>query len=381
MTKNTSLKNLRKWILFFLGIIILFVSFKLSQTIANSNEIRSPEGKSLVKEVYTLKVKKRSYQVEIPSSGVLEAYRRVSLTSRVQGVMQTIKPLFKTGQKYKAGQTLVQIDASDYRANVKAQRASLYNLITSVLPDLQLDFEGAYEQWSQFLKNFDIEKPTPSLPKMEEKVRLFVSGRGLISSYYALQNLEKNLQYYSLKAPFDGVLVSANMTEGSLVRPGQQMGEFIATDQYELKVSLPKTFIQKIEEGAKVSLKSIDTNQTYEGTVARINAKVNTQTQSVEVFIRVSDPDLKEGMFLEANISANTFEQVFAVDRGLLNGDQELFIVENNTLQLRKVEAIHFTETLAIVKGLENGAVIIAQPLIGAYSGMEVISIVLPIEK
>jgi membrane fusion protein, multidrug efflux system len=381
MTKNTSLKNLRKWILFFLGIIILFVSFKLSQTIANSNEIRSPEGKSLVKEVYTLEVKKRSYQVEIPSSGVLEAYRRVSLTSRVQGVMQTIKPLFKTGQKYKAGQTLVQIDASDYRANVKAQRASLYNLITSVLPDLQLDFEGAYEQWSQFLKNFDIEKPTPSLPKMEEKVRLFVSGRGLISSYYALQNLEKNLQYYSLKAPFDGVLVSANMTEGSLVRPGQQMGEFIATDQYELKVSLPKTFIQKIEEGAKVSLKSIDTNQTYEGTVARINAKVNTQTQSVEVFIRVSDPDLKEGMFLEANISANTFEQVFAVDRGLLNGDQELFIVENNTLQLRKVEAIHFTETLAIVKGLENGAVIIAQPLIGAYSGMEVISIVLPIEK
>ena len=381
MTKNTSLKNLRKWILFFLGIIILFVSFKLSQTIANSNEIRSPEGKSLVKEVYTLEVKKRSYQVEIPSSGVLEAYRRVSLTSRVQGVMQTIKPLFKTGQKYKAGQTLVQIDASDYRANVKAQRASLYNLITSVLPDLQLDFEGAYEQWSQFLKNFDIEKPTPSLPKMEEKVRLFVSGRGLISSYYALQNLEKNLQYYSLKAPFDGVLVSANMTEGSLVRPGQQMGEFIDTDQYELKVSLPKTFIQKIEEGAKVSLHSIDTNQTYEGTVARINAKVNTQTQSVEVFIRVSDPDLKEGMFLEANISANTFEQVFAVDRGLLNGDQELFIVENNTLQLRKVEAIHFTETLAIVKGLENGAVIIAQPLIGAYSGMEVISIVLPIEK
>ena len=381
MTKNTSLKNLRKWILFFLGIIILFVSFKLSQTIANSNEIRSPEGKSLVKEVYTLEVKKRSYQVEIPSSGVLEAYRRVSLTSRVQGVMQTIKPLFKTGQKYKAGQTLVQIDASDYRANVKAQRASLYNLITSVLPDLQLDFEGAYEQWSQFLKNFDIEKPTPSLPKMEEKVRLFVSGRGLISSYYALQNLEKNLQYYSLKAPFDGVLVSANMTEGSLVRPGQQMGEFIDTDQYELKVSFPKTFIQKIEEGAKVSLKSIDTNQTYEGTVARINAKVNTQTQSVEVFIRVSDPDLKEGMFLEANISANTFEQVFAVDRGLLNGDQELFIVENNTLQLRKVEAIHFTETLAIVKGLENGAVIIAQPLIGAYSGMEVISIVLPIEK
>ena len=91
--------------------------------------------------------------------------------------------------------------------------------------------------------------------------------------------------------------------------------------------------------------------------------------------------ELKEGMFLEANISANTFEQVFALDRGLLNGDQELFVLENNALQLKKVEAIHFTRTLAIVKGLENGAIIIAQPLIGAYSGMEVISTVLPIDK
>ena len=140
MTNTKSLKNLRKWILFFLGITILFVSFKFSQSIANANTPDRKEGKSIVKEVYTREVTNGSYQVQIPSNGVLQAYRRVSLTSRVQGLMQTINPLFKVGQKYKAGQTLVKIDASDYSANVKAQRASLYNLITSVLPDLQLDF-------------------------------------------------------------------------------------------------------------------------------------------------------------------------------------------------------------------------------------------------
>ena len=381
MTNTKSLKNLRKWILFFLGITILFVSFKFSQSIANANTPDRKEGKSIVKEVYTLEVTNGSYQVQIPSNGILQAYRRVSLTSRVQGLMQTINPLFKVGQKYKAGQTLVKIDASDYSANVNAQRASLYNLITSVLPDLQLDFVEAYLQWSQFLKDFDIEKPTPPLPKMKENVRLFVSGRGIISSYYALQNLEQNLQYYTLKAPFDGVLVSANMTEGSLVRPGQQLGEFIAVDQYELKVSLPKSYIQKIKEGAKVTLNSIDSNQAYTGTVARINAKVNTQTQSVEVFIRVSNPELKEGVFLEASINATTFDEVFAIDRGLLNGEQELFVVKNNILEYKKVQAIHYTETLAYVKGLENGELIIAQPLIGAYSGMEVIPTVLAIEN
>ncbi len=125
MTNTKSLKNLRKWILFFLGITILFVSFKFSQSIANANTPDRKEGKSIVKEVYTREVTNGSYQVQIPSNGILQAYRRVSLTSRVQGLMQTINPLFKVGQKYKAGQTLVKIDASDYSANVKAQRASL----------------------------------------------------------------------------------------------------------------------------------------------------------------------------------------------------------------------------------------------------------------
>jgi len=171
---------------------------------------------------------------------------------------------------------------------------------------------------------------------MKENVRLFVSGRGIISSYYALQSLEQNLQYYSIKAPFDGVLVSANMTEGSLVRPGQQLGEFIAPGQYELKVSLPKSYIQKIDQGAKVLLNSIDTNQTFTGTVERINAKVNTQTQSVEVFIRVSNQELKEGMFLEANINANTFDNVFAINRGLLMETNNFMLSWIINLNLRK---------------------------------------------
>jgi RND family efflux transporter MFP subunit len=191
--------------------------------------------------------------------------------------------------------------------------------------------------------------------------------------------LEQNLQYYSIKAPFDGVLVSANMTEGSLVRPGQQLGEFIAPGQYELKVSLPKSYIQKIDQGAKVLLNSIDTNQTFTGTVERINAKVNTQTQSVEVFIRVSNQELKEGMFLEANINANTFDNVFAINRGLLNGDQQLYVVVDNKLELKKVVPLHFTETLAIVSGLKNLDEIVAQPLIGAFVGMEVLpSVITP---
>lgn len=374
MSKNTSLKTVRKWILFILGFVVIALSFQLSKKIANSNPPPRRLAEKVVKNVFTKEVINGSYNVQIPSNGVLEAYQRIKITSRVQGLMQTINPLFKSGQSYRKGQILVQIASSEFNSNVIAQRASLYNLITSVIPDLQLDFPQAYQSWKTYLKEFDVEKATPPLPDMDEDVRLFISGRGIISSYYSLQNLEKSLTFYTIRAPFDGVLVAANVTEGSLIRPGQELGDFIAPDHYELKVALPKSYVEKIDVGATVELKSIDTQKKYTGTVSRINAKVNTETQSVEVFIRVSSSELKEGVYLEALIGALEFNDVVALDRGLLNGDQELYLVEDDKLVLKKVEVAHFTDSHAVVRGLKDGVVVIAQPIIGAYQGMEVIS-------
>jgi multidrug efflux pump subunit AcrA (membrane-fusion protein) len=374
MSKNTSLKTVRKWILFILGFVVIALSFQLSKKIANSNPPPRRQAEKVVKNVFTKEVINGSYNVQIPSNGILEAYQRIKITSRVQGLMQTINPLFKSGQSYRKGQILVQIASSEFNSNVIAQRASLYNLITSVIPDLQLDFPQAYQSWKTYLKEFDVEKATPPLPDMDEDVRLFISGRGIISSYYSLQNLEKSLTFYTIRAPFDGVLVAANVTEGSLIRPGQELGDFIAPDHYELKVALPKSYVEKIDVGATVELKSIDTQKKYTGTVSRINAKVNTETQSVEVFIRVSSSELKEGVYLEALIGALEFNDVVALDRGLLNGDQELYLVEDDKLVLKKVEVAHFTDSHAVVRGLKDGVVVIAQPIIGAYQGMEVIS-------
>ena len=374
MSKNTSLKTVRKWILFILGFVVIALSFQLSKKIANSNPPPRRQAEKVVKNVFTKEVINGSYNVQIPSNGVLEAYQRIKITSRVQGLMQTINPLFKSGQSYRKGQILVQIASSEFNSNVIAQRASLYNLITSVIPDLQLDFPQAYQSWKTYLKEFDVEKATPPLPDMDEDVRLFISGRGIISSYYSMQNLEKSLTFYTIRAPFDGVLVAANVTEGSLIRPGQELGDFIAPDHHELKVALPKSYVEKIDVGATVELKSIDTQKKYTGIVSRINAKVNTETQSVEVFIRVSSSELKEGVYLEALIGALEFNDVVALDRGLLNGDQELYLVEDDKLVLKKVEVAHFTDSHAVVRGLKDGVVVIAQPIIGAYQGMEVIS-------
>ena len=372
MSKNSFLKKARKWILFISGFLVIAISFQLSKKIIDSNPPPRKRAENKTKEVYIKKVVNGKYQVQIPSEGILQAYKRIRITSRVQGLMRAINPLFKPGQEYQSGQIIVKIEPAEFLANVISQRASLFNLITSILPDLNLDFPESYKIWNEYLKNFDLQKGVPQLPKMDDKVKLFVSGRGVISSYYSLLNLEKTLSFYTIRAPFNGVLVNANVTEGSLIRPGQELGEFISPGDYELMVALPKSYLSNIEKEAKVKVKSIDTGQDFFGIVSRINSKVNTQTQSVEVFIRIKDKELKEGMYMQAYIDAITFDNVFAIDRGLINGSQELFIVKDNKLTLQKVNPIHYTETLAIVEGLLDGQQIIAQPMIGAYSGMEI---------
>lgn len=372
MSKNSFLKKARKWILFISGFLVIAISFQLSKKIIDSNPPPRKRAENKTKDVYIKKVVNGKYQVQIPSEGILQAYKRIRITSRVQGLMRAINPLFKPGQEYQSGQIIVKIEPAEFLANVISQRASLFNLITSILPDLNLDFPESYKIWNDYLKNFDLQKGVPQLPEMDDKVKLFVSGRGVISSYYSLLNLEKTLSFYTIRAPFNGVLVNANVTEGSLIRPGQELGEFISPGDYELMVALPKSYLSNIEKGAKVKVKSIDTGQDFFGIVSRINSKVNTQTQSVEVFIRIKDKELKEGMYMQAYIDAITFDNVFAIDRGLINGSQELFIVKDNKLTLQKVNPIHYTETLAIVEGLLDGQQIIAQPMIGAYSGMEI---------
>ena len=372
MSKNSFLKKARKWILFISGFLVIAISFQLSKKIIDSNPPPRKRAENKTKDVYIKKVVNGKYQVQIPSEGILQAYKRIRITSRVQGLMRAINPLFKPGQEYQSGQIIVKIEPAEFLANVISQRATLFNLITSILPDLNLDFPESYKIWNDYLKKFDLQKGVPQLPKMNDKVKLFVSGRGVISSYYSLLNLEKILSFYTIRAPFSGVLVNANVTEGSLIRPGQELGEFISPGDYELMVALPKSYLSNIEKGAKVKVKSIDTGKDFFGIVSRINSKVNTQTQSVEVFIRIKDKRLKEGMYMQAYIDAITFDNVFAIDRGLINGSQELFIVKDNKLTLQKVNPIHYTETLAIIEGLLDGQQIVAQPMIGAYSGMEI---------
>jgi multidrug efflux pump subunit AcrA (membrane-fusion protein) len=362
---------MRKIILSILGIVIIIASFFLARTIVNSNQRQRPEPKKVVKTVFVDTVVNSTVPITIRANGNLVAKRRVELYSEVQGVLLQGSKLFRAGQEYKKGEALLRMNSAEFNASVVSQRSALYNQIAAVMPDLKLDYPEAFDHWQRYLNSFDVNKTLPPLPEFSsEKEKYFINGRNIVTSYYNIKNLEQRLVKFRITAPFDGIVTEALVTEGSLVRSGQKLGEYIDTDLYELAVAVSKTYASLLQVGKQVTLSSIDGEKEYTGVVSRINGNVDVNSQTIDAFIEVSDPLLREGMYLEAQLEAREEPDAFAMNRSLLQADDFVFVVKDSLLERLKVRPVFFSEETVVLKDIPDGTVILNRTVPGAYEGM-----------
>lgn len=362
---------MRKIILSILGVLFIVGAVLLSMKIVANKTKPKPVIKKTIKSVLTDTVQNKEIPIIIPANGSLVAKQRIELYSEVQGILKLGKKLFKTGQFYQKGETLIHVDATEYFASVQSAKSILYNDLVAIMPDLRLDFPEVYKKWQSYLSSFDMNRPIHKLPKMTtEKENFFIVGRGIVSSYYNVKNLEERLNKYKITAPFDGILTEALVTEGSLIRSNQKLGEFISPSIYEMQVSISKSFAHTLETGKKVTLRNLDKTEEYTGIITRINGSVDPETQTFEVFIEVKGERLKEGVYLEALIDAKKVDNAIEINRNLLLENNEIFCIVNQTLQKIKVTPVHFSDTKAVLQNIPNGTVILKSPVAGAYAGM-----------
>ncbi|WP_405576369.1 efflux RND transporter periplasmic adaptor subunit [Winogradskyella sp. Asnod2-B02-A] len=364
---------LRKIILSVLGVLFIIGAVLFANYLIDNKHKPKPVIPKMVKTVLTDTVKNSTIPIVISANGNLTAKQRVELYSEVQGIFKTGSKLFKPGQKFNKGETLIRLDASEYYASVQSAKSSLYNSIAAIMPDLRLDFPNVFQKWQGYLNSFDLNKTTPKLPEIsDEKENYFITGRGIVSAYYSVKNLEQRLTKYRISAPFSGILTEALVTEGTLVRSGQKLGEFINPSVYEMEVAISKSFADILKEGESVSLSSLDHTKTYDGEVSRVNGSIDATTQTITVYIEVNHADLKEGMYLEAKLNAEKVENAIEIDRNLLLDSEEIFVVNDSLLDVISVKPVHFSSEKVVLKEVPNGTIILRKPVPGAYAGMHV---------
>ena len=365
---------MRKVITIVLGVVVLGAGIFIARTLASTEQKQRPQIDRPALTVFTKIIKNGTVPVEVIESGRLIAKNRIELYAEVQGVMEPTGKEFKPGSVYSKGQTVVHIRSADFEANIRSQKSTLQNLITSILPDLRLDFPEAYPNWDKYLREFDINGQVARLPDpTSDQEKFFVTGKNIYTTYYTTKNMELVLDKYNLRAPFNGILTEALVTPGSLVRQGQRLGEFIDPSVYELEVSVSKSVLASLSIGENVIVRDSESLlKNWKGRIIRINGKVDPTTQTVKVFIEVRGVELKEGMFLEAVMNGNPVENAYEVDRGLLIDDSNLYIVRDSSLVLISIEPLYYSTKTVIVGGLKDGDELLSKPVPGAYDGMEV---------
>ncbi len=357
-----------------LGILLLAGGFFAFKMLAGTEKKTKADSEEIIQTVFVKKVENSNNPVTVVESGRLVAKHRIEIFAEVQGVMETNGKEFKPGVHYSRGQTIVKIRSNDFAANLQAQKSTLVNLITSILPDMRLDYPDAFQKWDNYVKNFDMHKPVPELPEADsEKEKFFLTGRNIYTTYYNTKNMEIVLSKYNLRAPFNGILTEALVTPGTLVRQGQKIGEFIDPSVYELEVAISKSLLSSLEVGKKVTVRDAEsTGKEWSGEVIRINGRVDPTTQTVQVFIQVKGDGLREGMYLEAVIVGEEKENTFEVARSLLINDLEIYVVKDSILTLKPVTPVFYASKFSLISGLEDGDLVINRIVPGAYPGMKV---------
>jgi membrane fusion protein (multidrug efflux system) len=365
--------NKNKWVWVIAG-LMLAAGFVISTILSSQKEPmrRKPET-ARQKSIPIITVHNKDIEIPIEMSGPLYAYDKVEMFAEVSGVLLNTPKHFRAGTPFKKGEVLIKIDDLVYKNTVLAQKSSLLNQLTLLLPDLSIDFPQSSQRWETYLKNMNLQEELGPLPEpTSDKERYYIASRNIYHQYYVIKGMETTLSKYTIRAPFVGVVSVSLINPGTLVRVGQKLGEFISTEVYEMEASVSLFDANRLETEQQVSLTSEDVQGEFTGYIRRINRVLDPTSLTVKIYIHVQDPRLRDGMYMVAKAEGKPIPGAVAVAKDLLVGNNSLFAVENSVLVLKPVRVVAERGDIAIVRGLATGTKILGEVWAEARVGMKI---------
>ena len=245
VTKNAIM---RKYVSIIIGLTLIAISVLIAVAFIKSSDKKKPKIAKDTKTVMVNIVKNKTIPILINSTGSLIAKNKIEIYSEVQGVLNISKKEFKAGTYYLKGEIILSINTDEHLANLRSLKSNLHNSLLSIMPDIKVDFPFEYEKWQNYLILLDVEKNLPELPETKsDREKYFFTGNNIYTQYYNLENLDIRLSKYTIRAPYNGVLTEALVTQGSLIRQGQKLGEFINAHTYEMELAIKSSFIDFIK--------------------------------------------------------------------------------------------------------------------------------------
>lgn len=390
----------------------------------------APEPRRFVR---TMLLKKQDKTFWVKGFGTVRPKRELSIVPEVSGKVVERSPGFRTGGFIKKGDLLFQIDPADYELAIERRKAEIAQLRADISrlrqeeKNHQADLDiaerhlelvsqerernnrlrrqgvissGQYDQSQQnFLRQ---ERTVQSIKNILAllPVQLRQKSAALSASRSELQRAVLQLSRTKLVSPFDARVRETSLDVGDFASAGRSVGKIYDVSVLEVPVSLPvedarwvfrrnqgAAFPRSQEEvkpflpTARVSWSQFGEKVEWRGRVSLVDSGLDESTRALTLVVEIPEPmknwmpgehpPLFVGMFVEVNIKGVTMPDVFVIPRAALRERDRVYLLDEGTLRIQKVEVIRKGQDGVVIRnGVNENARIIISAIPDPVSGM-----------
>jgi RND family efflux transporter MFP subunit len=187
--------------------------------------------------------------------------------------------------------------------------------------------------------------------------------------------LQKFQGFNQVVAPFDGVVTRRNVDVGDLVNAGnggtgQALFAVAQVDPLRLYVFVPQVYAHQIKIGDAVTVTLAErVGEQYRGSVARTARAIDTVTRTMQVEIRVPNPNnaLITGSYVQVMLPINVGAKALVVPTNVLlfrpEGPRIALVDAGGRVRLTLVKlGTDFGDSVEVLSGLDAGDRIVLNP-------------------
>ncbi|HBH87701.1 MAG TPA: hypothetical protein DDY17_08905 [Syntrophaceae bacterium] len=334
-------------------IFLLLLSGIFMSSGCGKNEAKVPEEKVMNVKIWT--VEQKSLRPYVEAIGTLKPFEEVIISSEVDGIVMNVK--VSEGSPVAKGMTLVEINETDYRLEVRRAEASSRQTEAS-LANAKLEYErksALYKEELVTKQQFD-----------DISARLALAEGDLDRAKASLSLAKEKLAKTKIRSPLQGAVRDKKVTTGDYVKNGSQLLWIVKSDPIKLSFTVPEKEVGKLKTGQDVMFK-VDSfpDKEFTGRLSTIypSLEEKTRTLQVEALVPNRDAKLKPGLFAKVTLYTGPSRDLVVVPiTAVLYEDSlvKVFIAEGDRAKEKPVKiGSKYGEYLEIVEGLQKGETVV----------------------
>ena len=326
------------------------------------------------------------------AGGVVQAQTTATLTARILAPVTDVRAV--AGDRVRAGQVLVVLDARDLAAHARRARADdvsasqgvigaaaeqrAAEAVLALARSTHSRIATLHAKRSATAQELDdatakLRGAEAQAAGAEARARAAIAAAQ--SARAGIDAAETTETFSRIVAPFDGVVTGKMVEPGNMAAPGMPLMRVEDTRRFRLDVRVDESRVASIAPGAPVAIAldggPVDAPRVIDATIAEVSRAVDADARAFLVKIELpADPRLRSGMFGRARFTAQPRRALTVPAAALVHRGQvtSVFVVEKDIARVRLVN-VSGTEVLA---GLSDRDVVIVNPPAALTDGRRV---------